>query len=111
MIEKELYTALKTITPNVYPIMLSEDALFPAITYQVVYDGANQSFNTGTATSRDVRFQVDIFTKTYSEAKTLKDAVIKKVVQLKGGSISAQDLYEDELQLHRQLIDFKIKRI
>lgn len=110
MIEKDLYVALKNVTANVYPMFLPDDAVYPAITYQVVYDGANQSFNSGTVMSRDVRFQVDIFSKSYSEAKTLKDGVVSEVVGLKGGSISAQDLYEDSLELHRQLIDFKIKR-
>ena len=110
MIEKDLYAALKNVTANVYPMFLPQDADFPAITYQVVFDGANQSFNSGTVMSRDVRFQVDVFSKGYSEAKSLKDGVVNEVVGLKGGSISAHDLYEDELQLHRQLIDFKIKR-
>ena len=111
MIEKSLCTALKNVTPNVYPMMLPENVTFPAITYQVVFDGANQSFNTGNATSRTVRFQVDIFETTYGDAKRLKDLVVGEVIALKGGGISAQDLYEDELQLHRQLLDFTIKRI
>jgi len=60
--------------------------------------------------SRSVRFQVDVYSKSYSEAKTLKESVVNEVILLKGGSISAQDLYEDGLSLHRQLIDFSIKR-
>jgi len=110
MIEKDLYAALKNVTANVYPIMMPEDVVFPAITYQVVFDGTNQT-TSGIKTSRNVRFQVDIFSKSYGEAKSLKDLVIDEVIALKGGSVSAQDLYEDELQLHRQLIDFSIKRI
>ncbi len=110
MIEKDLYTALSGITPRVYPLMLPEDATFPAITYQVVYDGANQPFNNSQVRSRDVRFQVDVFASSYSEAKALKEAVVTEVARLQGGSISAQDLYEEQLQLYRQLIDFTIKR-
>ncbi len=110
MIEKDLYIALKNVTANVYPMFLPDDAVYPTITYQVIFDGANQSFNNAAVTSRNVRFQVDVFSKSYSEAKTLKDEVIAQVVGLKGGEISAQDLYEDRLQLHRQLIDFKFKR-
>lgn len=110
MIEKDLYLALQNVTSNVYPMFLPDDAVFPAITYQVVHDGANQSFNNGTVMSRDVRFQVDVFSKSYSEVKTLKDEVVSEVVGLNGGSISSQDIYEDSIELHRQLIDFKFKR-
>jgi len=109
MIEHDLFDALQEVTPNVYALMMPEDAALPSITYQVVYDGANQATN-GNFTSRDVRFQVDVFAKSYWEAKALKDEVVAKVVSLGGGSISAQDLYEDEVKLHRQLIDFKFKR-
>lgn len=109
MIEKDLVVALKDVVSKVYPLMMPEDATYPCITYQVVFDGVNQATN-GNFSSRDVRFQVDIYSKSYSEAKTLKDAVVAKVIGLKGGSISAQDLYEDEIKLHRELIDFKIKR-
>jgi len=111
MIEKDLYAALKNVTPNAYPMFLPEDADFPAITYQVIFDGANQSFNEGEVLSRDVRFQIDIFSKSYGESKRLKDLVINEVIGLGGGSISSYDLYEDELQLHRQLIDIKFRRI
>lgn len=110
MIEKDLYTSLKVVCDRVYPVLMPDDAFFPLITYQVVYDGANQATN-GNLTSRTVRFQVDIYSKSYGEAKTLKSEVVAKVIELSGGDISAQDLYEDSIKLHRQLIDFKIKRI
>ncbi len=109
MIEHDLFTSLSEVTPNVYALMMPEDAELPSITYQVVYDGANQATN-GNFMSRDVRFQVDIYAKSYFEAKTLKEEVVAKIIELKGGSISAQDLYEDDIKLNRQLVDFKIKR-
>lgn len=109
MIEKQLFTALKTVCERVYPMFMPDDAVYPSITYQVVYDGANQATN-GNLSSRDVRFQVDIFSASYTEAKSLKDLVVNEVIELKGGDISSQDLYEDEQKLFRQLIDFKIKR-
>ena len=109
MIEEDLYTALKSVVENVYPIIMPDDCTFPVITYQVVFDGANQSTN-GKVMSRNVRFQVDIYSKSYLETKILKEKVIKKVVELRGGSISAQDLYEDQINLYRELIDFKIRR-
>ncbi len=110
MIEKDLYQALKNVTANVYPMFLPEDAVYPAITYQVIYDGTNQAFNSGNYMSRDVRFQVDVFSKSYSEAKSLKEQIVNEVIGLNAGSISSQDIYEDEIKLHRQLIDLKFKR-
>jgi len=109
MIEKDLVVALKSIDERVYPLMMPQDVVFPAMTYQVVFDDANQATN-GNFTSRDVRFQVDIYSKSYSEAKGLKDLVVNKVIELGAGSISAQDLYDNETELFRQLIDFKIRR-
>jgi len=109
MIEKDLFNTLKNVCDRVYPMMMPDDAAYPAITYQVVFDGANQATN-GNLMSRNVRFQVDIYSKSYRESKTLKDEVIASVIELGGGSISAQDLYEDELELYRQLIDLTIKR-
>lgn len=109
MIEETLFTSLLNVLPRIYPLIMPDDAVFPAIVYTVVSDNSNQATN-GNLTSRTVRFQVDIYSKSYADAKGLKDLVISEVIGLRGGSISAQDLYEDELELHRQLIDFSIKR-
>lgn len=109
MIEADLFTALKTVCPRVYPIVMPDSVVFPAISYQVIFDGADQATN-GNYMSRTVRFQVDIYSKSYGEAKSLKDLVVAIVIELKGGDISAQDLYDNETKLFRQLIDFKIKR-
>jgi len=108
MIEKDLVTSLKTITEYVYPLTMPQDVVFPAMTYQVIYDGTEQSVK-GDVCGRDARFQVDIYSKSYSEAKSLKEQVVNKIVDLKGGYISAQDLYDQDTELFRQLIDFKIK--
>ena len=109
MIEKDLYLALKEVCDRVYPLKLPQNALYPAITYMVVNDGQNQTTN-GKITSRDVRFQVDIWCETYEEAKSLKDSVVAKITELYASSIYAQDFYEDEVELYRELIDFTIKR-
>lgn len=110
MIEKDLFSTLKNVCDRVYPIILPEGTTYPAITYQVIFDGANQAFNSGNYMSRDVRFQIDIFSKSYSEAKTLKEQVIHEVIGLNAGDITSQDIYEDELSLYRQIIDIKIRR-
>ena len=109
MIEKDLYEALKNVCPRVYPIKMPQDTKYPVITYQVVYDGTAQSIK-GDACGRDTRLQVDVWSESYSEAKELKSLVVDEVISLGGGSISAQDLYEDEIKLYRQLIDFKIRK-
>jgi len=108
MIEKDLYAALKTVCPRVYPMFMPDDAVYPSITYQVVFSGTEQSVS-GNVCGKNTRFQVDIYAKSYSEAKSLRDEAISKIVDLSGGDISSHDLYEDTVELHRQMIDFKIK--
>ena len=108
MIEKTVYLSLKTVCDRVYPLFMPDDAVFPLITYQVVYDGTEQSVS-GNICGRNTRFQVDIYSTTYGEAKSLKSDVVSKLLELNAGDISAQDLYEDTIELHRQLIDFNIK--
>ncbi len=109
MIEKDLFSTLKNVCDRVYPIKMPEGTTYPAITYQVIYDGANQSIK-GNVFQRDVRIQVDIWAKSYAEVKTLKDEVVDKVVELNGNSINAMDIYEDDIEVYRELIDFKVRR-
>lgn len=108
MIEKDLFQALKNVSANVYPMMMPEDAVFPAITYQVIYDGVSQSVS-GDVCGRGVRFQVDVYSTSYSEMKSLKDAAIAEIVNLGGGFINSRDIFENEINLYRQIIDFKIE--
>jgi hypothetical protein len=109
MIEIDLYNALNSICERTYPLIFPDNVIFPAMSYQVIFDGANQATN-GNYMSRDVRFQVDIYSKSYAEAKDLKGQVVASIIFLGAGDISAQDLYDDETELYRQLIDFNIKR-
>jgi len=109
MIEQELYTALDGLGYPVYPVVLPQGTTYPAITYQVVYDGTEQSLNGGVY-ARSVRVQVDVWAKSYGEAKSLKDLVVAKIIELNGIDISAQDIYETDTLLHRQLIEFYRRR-
>jgi len=108
MIETDLYSSLKEVIDNVHPVKMMEGEIYPAIVYQVIYDGTSQSIN-GLICGRVVRIQVDIYAKQYGEAKSLKNQVVLKLLELEAVEISAQDLYEDDLKLHRQMIDFIIK--
>jgi len=109
MIEKDLFATLKNVCDRVYPIKMPQDASYPAITYMVIADINEQSLY-GNVFMNSIRFQVDIFAKSYSEVKGLKDEVIEKIVELRGCDISVQDLYEDDIELYRELLDFKIRR-
>lgn len=108
MIEEDLFLSLKDIAPT-YPMILPQNATFPALTYSVVTDIPHQALY-GNIFERDARFQVDVWAESYSEAKSLKDTVINKIIELKGGDISSIDLYEEGTLLYRQLIDFTIRR-
>lgn len=108
MIEQDLYSALLTVCERVSPIFMPQDVVMPAIVYQVVYDGLGQCLS-GAVYAKTTRLQVDVYSDTYEEAKSLKEQVISKVIDLKASDIASQDLYDQEAQLFRQLIDFTIK--
>lgn len=111
MIESTLFSALDSIVSvqdRVYPITAPRDCNPPYVTYQVIREGMGQCMN-AEIYDRRVLFQVDIWSKDYDKAKSIKDEVFAKIVALKGADLSARDLYEPETKLHRQLIEFNIK--
>jgi hypothetical protein len=111
MIEFDLTAALKAIPAvggRVKPVTAPQDYPAPYITYQVILGNEDQCTN-GTVFGRTSRIQVDVWAKTYEEAKSIKTDAVAAIVALGGGEISAQDLYESDTGLHRQLIEFKYK--
>ena len=107
MIEKDLFSALSAVAKT-YPAVMPQDVVMPSMRYLVVYDSTDQCL-AGDVSGRTVRVQVDVFARTYGEAKSLKQDVVTAVMSLGATGINAQDLYEKETQLHRQLINFIIK--
>ena len=109
MIEQSIYNALSSILPT-YPVRIPEDATIPACCYFVVSDVADNYQNTNQVDSWMVRMQVDIYAKTYKEAKNFKDQVLGELIILGAVDLVAKDMYEDETSLYREMIDFRIRR-
>lgn len=64
-----------TVSPTrAYPTIARTTAL-PAVVY-AGRGGIREAFYSGSYGLRETRFQVDVYTKTYSEAATLKDSII-----------------------------------
>jgi len=115
-IESDLYAHLKNdsgvsalIGTRIYPLMAPQNVIDPYITYQVVNDNSKQCIG-GSVYQNDTRFQVDCWSKKYSEVKAIKEAVESALIGFKSSyAISNMDDYEPDTKLYRQLIDFKLK--
>jgi len=103
------YTKDSTDYVKIYPLLKPQDVGTPYITYQVINDNSNQCIG-GSVYQNDARFQIDCWSKKYSEVKAIKEAVESALIGFKSSnSISNMDDYEPKTKLYRQLIDFKIK--
>jgi hypothetical protein len=115
-IETDLYTHLENdvavsalVGDKIYPMKAPQNVTSPYITYQVINDNGNQCIG-GSIYQNDTRFQIDCWSKTYSEVKAIKEAVISSLIGFKSSyNMSNMDDYEPETKLYRQLIDFKLK--
>ncbi len=108
MSETKVYQKLKTLGVDVYPFVAPQSCSYPVITYFVVSERKKQLLNA--ATYGEVkRFQVDVWSNSYKEAKELKEEIVSLLVELEAEDINIQDLYEDDTKLFRELIQFYIK--
>ena len=109
MIEIVLVSALKNIAP-LYPLLAPQNSSVPFMIYQVVHEEQNKAIN-GNIIDKNVVFQVDIYSNSYSEIKALKQSVLEQIVILNGSDIISKDDYDEQEQLYMQILQFKIKRI
>ena len=66
--------ATATSPTRAYPAISKSTAL-PAVVYSG-RGGIREAFYSGSYGLRETRFQVDVYSKTYSEASTLKDSIL-----------------------------------
>lgn len=123
-LEEGLVTYLKAnggvaalVGTRVYPLILPQEATYPALAYMVVSDDRPQSHSgpTGLATPR---IQIDCWGATYGATKLLERAVRLALEGYVGamGSVTvrgvfldtAQDLFDEEAQKYRVRMDFFI---
>lgn len=63
------------VTPTLAYPAIARTTDLPAVVYSG-RGGIREAFYSGSYGLRETRFQVDVYTKTYSEAATLKDSII-----------------------------------
>ncbi|MDD5406011.1 MAG: DUF3168 domain-containing protein [Sulfurovaceae bacterium] len=116
MIETELLDHLKRQLPalaeRIYPQIMPQGCVKPALVYTVVNSSDNQGLE-GCVSSENTRVQIDVYASSYLEAKTVKNEV--KAALYSFGSIpyamnSRDGVYEEEVGLFRQIIDFNIRK-
>lgn len=107
MIEVKVYSQLTKLNIPVYPIKIKQGSEFPCITYQVVSINKENDINAGIYGSR-YRIQVDIWGRSYKEVKELSLNVVEVLNEIGAKSFSLQDLYENETELYREMIEFNL---
>lgn len=115
MTEMQVYELLKNdtgvkalINARVYPLVAPQNVQKPYITYRVVTGLKIQCLG-GQIFQGDYRMQLDCYSTTYSNVKAISQAVKNCLVGfLSSHNINIIDDYDDETQLFKQIIDFKI---
>lgn len=116
MIEIDLVAHLKAdatltalIGTRIYPLTAPQNVVKPYVTYQVINGNNNQCISGGIY-QKDIRFQIDCWSLTYSNVKAISEAVVKRLEGFKSSNnINDMDDYEPETLLYRQIIDFNLK--
>lgn len=115
MLEPKIYTVLSGTTEitdvvqdRIYPTVLRQNTIYPAITYTRISGGQVNSL-TGYSNLESPRIQIDVWGDNYSDVKSLAAAVHTAMgAATTFGALleSDQDLYEDDVKIHRVCMDF-----
>jgi hypothetical protein len=106
-----LFTALRDLVPNmrVYPIVLPQDCVYPAIRYTTNYAIPENSLcgNSGLVRSN---VQIDIFAREHSVMSSLREEVVRVMLGLPLENLLSfeQDDYEADLRLFRKLLQYSV---
>ena len=115
MIETELYQHLdsnvSSVNGRISPLIMPQNTDKPALVYTVISDSDEHSLEGGSCAGV-IRVQIDVYAKTYAEAKTVKDEVKAALYSFSylPYDLITLDGFEDGQELSRQIIDFKIRR-
>ena len=119
MLEIKLYTALSgstkitvlsSVSTRIYPLIVPQESAMPAITYARV-SGGQQNDLSGYSNIENPRIQIDCWATSYKEIKTIAEnvhAVLYAATTFKAILVSDMDLYESDVELYRETMDFKI---
>ena len=118
MIESTLYSILSSASAitaltaaRIYPLVIPEGSPLPAINYSII-GGAVKPTNDTQGTIR-LRWEVNCWGSTYSDAVTLRSAVVQSLDGYVGEGVNIQylmpqDLFDHELLQYRALAEFYV---
>lgn len=96
------------VSTRIYPLVLPQDVVLPAITYTRISGGQVSSLD-GYSGLENPRIQVDAWAASYSG---VKDLAAKIVTAMNGSAtfsatiLSDTDFFEDETKIYRVSLDF-----
>jgi hypothetical protein len=110
-IDRTIFAALRDLVPNarVYPIVLPQDCVYPAMRYTTNYAIPDNSLcgNSGLVRSS---VQIDIFSREHSVMLALREEVVRAMISLPLENLLTfeQDDYEADLRLFRKLLQYSV---
>ncbi len=119
MLEAKLYTALSgstkitvtsSVSTRIYPLVVPQESKLPVITYTRI-SGGQQNDLFGYSGIENPRIQIDCWAETYKEVKTIAEnvhSVLNATTTFKAILISDMDFYENDIEIYRESMDFKI---
>jgi hypothetical protein len=112
MIETDIYNHLKEqvvgVDGRVYPLIMPQNCLKPALVYTVVNSRDHIELS-GCMGGREVLVQIDIYAPKYIDMKNVMEETKKTLHNFKYPPMSliSRDLFEEDTELYRGLIEFK----
>lgn len=107
-----LLTTTTTITATmgnrIYPVRAPQNVAFPYAVYQRI-SGGQLSGLEGYLTLENPRIQIDVYSTSYSQVKTLAESIhtqMETSTDFKNTLANDSDIYEDELNAYRITMDF-----
>ena len=106
---------VKDITTRCYPVTIPQSPTYPLILYTKI-TGMRDHHLRGPSGHAHPRFQIEAWAKTYTEAKTLADAIREALDGYSGTAVgtkigsclieSERDDYQNEIDVHRVIQDY-----
>lgn len=118
MIESTLYSILTSTTAitaltstRIYPLVIPEESPLPAISYSIV--GGSAKFTNDTRSTVRIRWEVNCWGASYSDAVTLRNAVVQSLDNYVGQGVNIQylmahDFFDHELLQYRACAEFYV---
>ena len=109
MVEQDVYLQLTKLNIPVYPVKIKQNSPFPCATYMVVSEVKKNDLDANIY-GVIYRMQVNIWSKSYKEVKELANRSVSLLSEIEAKEINLYDLYEDEVELYRIVINFNLEK-